>query len=164
MCRRRLIDGIRRRARSGAPRRDRPAEYGPWQTVYGLFRRWQWDGTWAVVLTGCKPGGRGRADHLGDQLCVGAGSAARSRDPLHDPGAGRSGRPPQTPRNGRRTASGLRPCGLQARHAVECVINRLKRNTARWPPGSTNWQPASRSPSSSACDLPKQPTQHISNF
>jgi transposase len=27
-------------------------EYGPWQTVYGLFRRWQRAGVWAVVLAG----------------------------------------------------------------------------------------------------------------
>ncbi|MFI2350224.1 transposase [Streptomyces sp. NPDC019443] len=38
-CRRRLIDGIRRRVRTGAPWRDLPAEYGPWQTIYGLIRR-----------------------------------------------------------------------------------------------------------------------------
>ncbi|MER7887737.1 transposase [Streptomyces fimicarius] len=25
--------------RTGVPRRDLPADYGPWQTVYGLFRR-----------------------------------------------------------------------------------------------------------------------------
>jgi transposase len=29
-----------------------PARYGPWQTVYGLFRRWQRDGTWQHSLTG----------------------------------------------------------------------------------------------------------------
>jgi transposase len=28
-----------------------PARYGPWQTVYGLFRRWQRDGTWKQILT-----------------------------------------------------------------------------------------------------------------
>ena len=28
-----------------------PARYGPWQTVYGLFRRWQRDGTWQQLLT-----------------------------------------------------------------------------------------------------------------
>jgi transposase len=38
--------------RVGAPWRDVPARYGPWQTVYGLFRRWQRDGTWARILTG----------------------------------------------------------------------------------------------------------------
>jgi transposase len=30
---------------------DVPPRYGPWQTVYGLFRRWQRDGTWQHVLT-----------------------------------------------------------------------------------------------------------------
>ncbi|WP_376741231.1 transposase [Streptomyces galbus] len=43
--RRKLIDGIRWRVRTGAPWRDSPSEYGPWQKVYGLFRRWQRDGT-----------------------------------------------------------------------------------------------------------------------
>ena len=41
--------------------RDVPAEYGPWQTVYGLFRRWQRDGTWAQVLAGLQA----RADAAG---------------------------------------------------------------------------------------------------
>src|SRR5438045_8519363 len=49
---RQLIDGIRWRVRAGAPWRDVPVEYGPWQTVYGLFRRWQRDGTWRQVLAG----------------------------------------------------------------------------------------------------------------
>jgi len=28
-----------------------PACYGTWQTIYGLFRRWQRDGTWTRILT-----------------------------------------------------------------------------------------------------------------
>ena len=59
--RRRLIDGIRWRVRTGAPWRDLPVEYGPWQTVYGLFRRWQRAGVWAAVLTGLQA----RADAAG---------------------------------------------------------------------------------------------------
>ena len=47
-----LIDGIRWRTRTCAPWRDAPARYGPRQTVYGLFRRWERDGTWQRVLTG----------------------------------------------------------------------------------------------------------------
>ena len=58
---RQLIDGIRWRVRAGAPWRDVPVEYGPWQTVYGLFRRWQRDGTWRQVLTGLQA----RADAAG---------------------------------------------------------------------------------------------------
>lgn len=49
--RRRLVDGVRWRVRTGAPWRDVPPEYGPWQTVYGLFRRWQRQGVWVRVLT-----------------------------------------------------------------------------------------------------------------
>src|SRR6266542_4406119 len=48
---RQLINGIRWRTRTGAPWRDVLARYGPWQTVYGLFRRWQRDGTCKWSLT-----------------------------------------------------------------------------------------------------------------
>ena len=58
---RQLIDGIRWRTRAGAPWRDVPPAYGPWQTVYGLFRRWQRDGTWRAILTALQA----RADAAG---------------------------------------------------------------------------------------------------
>lgn len=48
---RQLIDGIRWRIRTGSPWRDIPPVYGRWQTIYGLFRRWQRDGTWQRILT-----------------------------------------------------------------------------------------------------------------
>ena len=47
--------------RAGAPWRDVPPAYGPWQTVYGLFRRWQRNGTWREILAGLQ----GRADAEG---------------------------------------------------------------------------------------------------
>ena len=49
--RRQLIDGIRWRIRVGCPWRDVPLTYGPWESVYGLFRRWQRDGTWAALVS-----------------------------------------------------------------------------------------------------------------
>ncbi|MET9806965.1 IS5 family transposase [Streptomyces halstedii] len=49
--RRQLIDGIRFRVRTGVPWRVVPAEYGPWNRVYDLFRRWQRNGTWHRILT-----------------------------------------------------------------------------------------------------------------
>ena len=58
---RQLINGIRWRVRAGAPWRDVPPAYGPWQTVYGLFRRWQRNGTWRKILTGLQA----RADAAG---------------------------------------------------------------------------------------------------
>ncbi|WP_435154231.1 IS5 family transposase [Micromonospora aurantiaca (nom. illeg.)] len=48
---RQLIDGIRWRVRVGSPWRDVPECYGPWQTVYGLFRRWQHSGVWQRIVT-----------------------------------------------------------------------------------------------------------------
>lgn len=61
VCQRKLFDGIRWRVWTGAPWRDLPLEYGPWQTLYGLFRRWQREGLWAVVLSGLQV----RADAAG---------------------------------------------------------------------------------------------------
>jgi transposase len=50
--RRQLIDGIRWRIRAGTPWRDVPTCYGPWKSVYGLFRLWQRNGAWHTILTG----------------------------------------------------------------------------------------------------------------
>lgn len=47
---RQFIDGIWWRTCAGCPWRDVPSVYGPWQTVYGLFRRWR-AGTWRAILT-----------------------------------------------------------------------------------------------------------------
>jgi len=58
---RQLIDGIRWRVRTGVPWRDVPEQYGPWQSVYGLFRRWQRDGTWRRMVTALQA----RADAAG---------------------------------------------------------------------------------------------------
>ncbi|GGX52873.1 IS5 family transposase [Streptomyces noursei] len=49
--RRQLIDGIRWRTRTGAPWRDVPDRYGPWDRAYDLFRRWQRDRTWKRIFT-----------------------------------------------------------------------------------------------------------------
>lgn len=48
---RQLLNGILWRLHSGAPWRDVPLRYGPWQTVYDRFRRWRRDGTWMRILT-----------------------------------------------------------------------------------------------------------------
>ena len=48
---RRMINGILWILHTGAPWRDLPERYGPWQTVYTRFRRWRQDGTWAKLLT-----------------------------------------------------------------------------------------------------------------
>ncbi len=48
---RRVIDGILWKIRTGAPWRDLPERYGPWQTCYDRFARWRRDGTWDRLLT-----------------------------------------------------------------------------------------------------------------
>ena len=47
---RQLINGILWKLRTGAPWRDLPERYGPWQTVYDRFVRWRRDGTWDRLL------------------------------------------------------------------------------------------------------------------
>lgn len=47
---RRTLDGIFWIARTGAPWRDLPAEFGAWNSVYQQFRRWTLSGIWDVML------------------------------------------------------------------------------------------------------------------
>jgi transposase len=47
---RRVLNGIVWRLRTGAPWRDVPERYGPWQTCYDRFVRWRRDGTWLRLL------------------------------------------------------------------------------------------------------------------
>ena len=46
---RQVLNGSLFRTRTGVPWRDLPERYGPWETVYKRFARWQTDGTWARV-------------------------------------------------------------------------------------------------------------------
>lgn len=46
-----VLNGILWHLRTGAPWRDLPEWYGPWQTAYSRFRRWQLAGVWARILT-----------------------------------------------------------------------------------------------------------------
>ena len=57
-----VIEGVAWRFRTGAPWRDLPAQFGPWNTVFKRFDRWAKDGTWAAILTAVQA----RADELGE--------------------------------------------------------------------------------------------------
>jgi transposase len=48
--RRQMVNAILWIVRTGAPWRDLPAEFGPWQTVYEYFNQWSSDGTLAKIL------------------------------------------------------------------------------------------------------------------
>ncbi len=47
---RRVVNGILWKLRTGAPWRDLPERYGPWQTCYDRLGRWRPDGTWDRLL------------------------------------------------------------------------------------------------------------------
>jgi len=57
-----ILNGILWRLKTGAPGRDLPERYGPWQTVDTRFRRWQRAGIWHRVLAALHT----RADARGD--------------------------------------------------------------------------------------------------
>ena len=48
--RRTVVDGILWILRTGSPWRDLPDQFGPWQTVWRLFDRWDGDGTLDAIL------------------------------------------------------------------------------------------------------------------
>ena len=45
-----IVDGILWVLRTGAPWRDLPERYGPWQTVASRFYRWRKAGVWQRIL------------------------------------------------------------------------------------------------------------------
>jgi transposase len=48
---RQVIEAIAWKYRTGAPWRELPEQFGPWQTAYERLTRWNADGTWARLLT-----------------------------------------------------------------------------------------------------------------
>lgn len=47
-----MLDGILWILRTGAPWRDLPDEFGPWQTVYKRFNMWAKSSVWSSILSG----------------------------------------------------------------------------------------------------------------
>ena len=47
---REVLNAINWRLRTGAPWRDLPERFGPWETVYSRFRRWKEGGVWDRIL------------------------------------------------------------------------------------------------------------------
>ena len=45
-----VLDGVCWIARTGAPWRDLPAEFGKWSSVYRQFRRWTLAGLWEQIM------------------------------------------------------------------------------------------------------------------
>jgi transposase len=61
---RKIINGILWKVRTGAPWRDLPERYGPWQTCFDRFVRWRRNGTWERLLSRV----RAKSDAISDVL------------------------------------------------------------------------------------------------
>ena len=57
-----VVEGIVCRLRTGVPWRDLPEHYGPWQSVYSRFRRWQEAGVWDRALAALQADADARGD------------------------------------------------------------------------------------------------------
>ena len=86
---RQVRNGILFRVRTGVPWRDLPARYGPWETVYKRFARWQTDGTWARVEARL----RTQADGAGELDWDAQIDSSVVRAHQHAAGAGNGGSP-----------------------------------------------------------------------
>jgi transposase len=89
---RRVINGILWKLRTGAPWRDLPERYGPWQTCYDRFIRWRRDGTWDRLLAHAQT----KSDAVGELEWV--VSVDSSSVPTSTPPAPASARRGRTPR------------------------------------------------------------------
>jgi transposase len=102
---RQVLNGILFRTRSGIPWRDLPQRYGPWETVYKRFARWEADGTWAWIEAHL----RTRADAAGELDWDAQIDSTVVRAHQHAGGARKGGSRRTTQRGGRR--SGGRAAG-----------------------------------------------------
>ena len=76
-----MINGIRWILRTGAPWRDLPVRYAPWQSVYDRLVRWRKDGTWSAIVDQLQAQlqDEGMLDHelwMVDATCIRASRAA----------------------------------------------------------------------------------------
>jgi transposase len=78
-----VINGILWKLRTGAPWRDLPQRYGPWQTCYDRLVRWRRDGTWDRLLAQVQA----RSDAVGELEWVVSVDATSVRAHQHAAGA-----------------------------------------------------------------------------
>jgi transposase len=85
-----IVNGILWVLHTGAPWRDLPERYGPWETVFYRFNRWRQDGTWSRIVTSLldELDQRGQIDH--DLWCIDGSVIRASRAAA---GASKTARP-----------------------------------------------------------------------
>jgi transposase len=93
---RQIVNGLLWKLCTGAQRRDLPARYGPWQTVYDRFSRWRRDGTFDRLLdldTWCVDGASIRASRSAAGAPKKLSRASRKTTRWAARGAGAGSRP-----------------------------------------------------------------------
>jgi hypothetical protein len=50
-----ILEGILWIARTGAPWREVPTEFGPWETIHSRYRRWRQQGLWPRIIAVLHP-------------------------------------------------------------------------------------------------------------
>ena len=78
-----VLDGIFWIARTGAPWRDLPEEFGKWSSVYRQFRRWTLAGLWEDIMDALNQSGAAP-----DALQTVDSTAARAHPPTTGPKEG----------------------------------------------------------------------------
>ena len=66
---RQVLGGIVWKLHTGAPWRDVPERFGPWQTCYGRLRRWQREGTWLRIWALVAAGEHGSTEVAAASRC-----------------------------------------------------------------------------------------------
>ena len=133
---RRVLNAIFWILRTGAPWRDLPERYGPWQTAYDRFRRWQRDGLFERMLERLqiRLDAEGKIDW--DLWCVDGSSIRAGRDAA---GGGKKG----APKSQKTTVWAAR----EADSGASCTWL-LTAEACRWqrrsPPGSDTNRPSSK--------------------
>jgi transposase len=80
-----VINGILWKLRTGAPWRDLPERYGPWQTCADRLYRWRRDGTWDRILAHVQT----KSDAVGEIVWEVSIDSTTSRAHQHASGARR---------------------------------------------------------------------------
>ena len=102
-----ILNGILWILRTGAPWRDLPERYGPWQTVYSRFRRWQEAGIWDRILRELQIEAA-HDDQIDGSITMIDSSSVRAHQ--HAAGARKRGTQPTTTASGAAVAASAANC------------------------------------------------------
>jgi transposase len=104
-----VVNAILWKLATGAPWRDLPERYGPWQSVYTRFRRWTRAGVWDRVLAALQ-----RAADAAGELDWGANFADGTVVRAHQHAAGAKKGAPTPTRRSAAAAAASRPRSTSA--------------------------------------------------